>query len=113
MKLVIVVVNRTEYLEDLLSALLEIGASGATVIDSIGMGRVLSHDVPIFAGLRSAFPGTAPVNKTVLVATEEERVDDILTAIDDVCGSLEEPGSGLVLVVPLDKVVGLRREGIT
>jgi len=60
MKLVVIVINNTEHLEDLLTAFLEIGVSGSTVIDSVGMGRILSHDVPIFAGLRSAFPATRP-----------------------------------------------------
>jgi len=72
MKLVVIVLNNTEHLEDLLTAFLEIGVSGSTVIDSVGMGRILSHDVPIFAGLRSTFPGTSPVNKTILTVTSDE-----------------------------------------
>jgi len=107
MKLVVIVLNKTEYLEDLLMAFLEIGVSGATVVDSVGMGRILSHDVPIFTGLRSAFPGTSPVNKTILVVTAEEMVADILTAIDDVCGSFEAPGTGLIFVLPIEIVRGL------
>jgi nitrogen regulatory protein PII len=107
MKLVVIVLNKTENLEDLLTAFLEIGVSGATVIDSVGMGRVLSHDVPIFAGLRSAFPGTSPVNKTILVVTEDEMVEDIMTVIDDVCGTFDEPGTGLVFVLPVDATRGV------
>ena len=63
MKLVVIVLNNTEYLDDLLTAFLEIGVSGSTVIDSVGMGRILSHDVPVFAGLSSAFPGTGPCGR--------------------------------------------------
>ncbi len=107
MKLVVTVLNKIELLEDLLSAFLEIGVSGATVIDSVGMGRILSHDVPIFAGLRSAFPGTSPVNKTILVATEEGLVEDILAVVEDVCGDLSKPGTGLVFVVPMDIAKGM------
>jgi nitrogen regulatory protein PII len=109
MKLVVIVLNRTEHREDLLTAFLETGISGATVIDSVGMGRILSHDVPIFSGLRSAFPGTSPVNKTIFVVTEDGTVEDILTVIDDVCGSLDEPGTGLVFVLPVDAVRGIGR----
>jgi len=107
MKLIIIVLNRIRLLEDLLSALLEIGVSGATVIDSVGMGRILSHDVPIFAGLRSAFPGTSPTNKTVFVLTEEVMVDDVLAVVDDVCGDLSEPGAGLVFVMPVELARGM------
>jgi nitrogen regulatory protein PII len=111
MKLVIIVLNKPEFLEDLLMAFLEIGVSGATVVDGVGMGRILSHDVPVFTGLRSAFPGTSPVNKTILVVAEDGLVDDILTATDDVCGSFEGPGTGLIFVLPVDIARGVG-EGI-
>jgi nitrogen regulatory protein PII len=107
MKLVTIVLNKIELLEDLLSAFLEIGVSGATVIDSVGMGRILSHDVPIFAGLRSAFPGTSPVNKTIFVVTDDAMLDDILTVIEDVCGDLTKPGTGLVFVVSVEHALGM------
>jgi nitrogen regulatory protein PII len=107
MKLVMIILNKTEFLEDLLTAFLEIGVSGATVVDGVGMGRILSHDVPVFTGLRSAFPGTSPVNKTILVVTEDGLVDDILTAIEDVCGSFKGPGTGLVFVLPIETARGV------
>ena len=107
MKLVVIVLNNTEHLEDLLTAFLEIGVSGSTVIDSVGMGRILSHDVPIFAGLRSAFPGTSPVNKTILTVTPDELIDNVLIVIEDVCGTFEESGTGLVFVLPVDTVRGI------
>lgn len=107
MKLIVIVLNTTEHLEDLLTAFLEIGVSGSTVIDSVGMGRILSHDVPIFAGLRSAFPGVSAVNKTILTVTPDELVDDVLTVIEDVCGTFEESGTGLVFVIPVDAVRGM------
>jgi nitrogen regulatory protein PII len=108
MQLILIILNRTELLEDLLSAFLEIGVSGATVVNSVGMGRILSHDVPIFAGLRSAFPGTSPANKTILVVTEDAMVDTALAAVEDVCGSFEQQGSGLVVVLPVGAVYGYR-----
>ena len=107
MKLVVIILNNTDYLEDLLTAFLEIGVSGSTVVDSVGMGRILSHDVPIFAGLRSAFPGASPVNKTIFTVTPDELVDDVLTVIEDVCGTFEESGTGLVFVLAVDAVRGI------
>ena len=107
MKLVVVVLNQTENLEDLLTGFLEIGVSGATVLDSVGMGRILSHDIPIFAGLRSVFPGSSPGNKTILVVADEGLVEDIVAVVEDVCGSFDEPGSGLLFVLPVDATRGL------
>ena len=108
MKLVVVILNKTEHLEDLLSAFLEIGVSGTTVVDGVGMGRILSHDVPIFAGLRSAFPGTSPVNKVTLTVVPDDMVEGVLAAAEDVCGSLDGPGTGFLFVLPVDRVLGLR-----
>ena len=108
MKLVVVFLNRTELLEDVLEGLLEIGVSGATVVDSVGMGRILSHDVPVFSGLRQMFPGAAPVNKTIFLVTEEALIDDVMMVLEDVCGSFSKPGVGVVAVLPLDRVEGLR-----
>jgi nitrogen regulatory protein PII len=107
-KLVVIILNKTEHLEDLLSAFLEIGVSGTTVVDGVGMGRILSHDVPIFAGLRSAFPGTSPVNKVTLTVVADELLDDVLAAAEDVCGSFEGPGTGFLFVLPVETALGLR-----
>ncbi|MHC4780321.1 MAG: P-II family nitrogen regulator [Planctomycetota bacterium] len=107
-KLVIIFLNRTELLEDVLEGFLEVGVSGATVIDSVGMGRILSTDVPIFAGIRNLFPGLSPDNKTILIVTKEDMVDNIIAVVEDVCGDLCEAGMGLAVVLPLDRVQGLR-----
>jgi nitrogen regulatory protein P-II 1 len=107
-KLVIIFVNRAEFMEDILEGFLEIGVSGATVVDSVGMGRILSHDVPIFAGIRKAFPGLSPDNKTIFAVTDENLVEDIMAVIEDVCGPLDQPGAGVAVVLPIDSVRGLR-----
>ncbi len=66
MKLALLVLNKEELLETLLEGFIEIGVSGATIFDSIGMGHILSSDVPIFAGLRFMFAGSRPLNKTLI-----------------------------------------------
>lgn len=107
-KLVIIFVNHAEKMEDVLEGLLEVGVGGATVVDSVGMGRILSRDVPIFAGIRKVFPGLSADNKIIFIVTEEALVGDIMTVVEDVCGSLDDPGTGLAVVLPLDFVRGLR-----
>ena len=108
MKLVVIFLNRAEYLEDLLSAFLEIGVSGATVLNSMGMGRIISENIPIFAGLQDAFAGSSPVNKTILAVVEEEMVDKMADAVQDICGSFDEPGCGIMISLPGEKVFGFR-----
>jgi nitrogen regulatory protein P-II 1 len=109
MKLVIIFLNRPELLEEVLEGFIEIGVSGATVVDTVGMGQILSHEVPIFAGLRRAFPGTSPVNKTIFLVTDEHLVREIVDVVEDVCGSLDVKGSGMAFVMNVDQVIGMGR----
>ena len=110
MKLAIIFLNRIELLEDLLTAFLEIGVSGATVLDSVGMGRIISENIPIFAGLRDAFTGSSPSNKTILTYVEDEMIEKIAEAVKEICEDLEEPSSGFMISVPVDKVFDMREE---
>lgn len=106
MKLVVIFLNKVEYLEDLLSAFLEIGISGATVLDSVGMGRIISYNIPIFAGLRDTFAGTSPSNKTILTVVDQQMVKKVEEVFIDICGNLKDPGTGFIFTVPVDQVLG-------
>lgn len=106
--LLVCVLNREEELEEVLLGFVEIGISGATVIDSVGMGRILSHEIPLFAGLRSIIVGTRPSNKTIFsVIPGREKVDLAIDLITDICGDLSEAGSGIIFTVPLSDVKGI------
>ena len=108
MKLIVVILNKAELLEDLLSAFLEIGISGATVIDSNGMGKILTSQIPIFAGLRDAFPGASSVNKNILLVVKENQITDVEIVLEDVCGSFDETGKGIYFCIPLDFAKGFK-----
>ena len=110
MQLLVFVLNQEEYLDEILSAFVEVGVKGATVIDSVGMGRILAHDIPIFAGLRHLLEGNRPYNKTIFAVVEDGKVDEVIAVIEDICGSLDKPGSGLLFTLPVSKVKGLAHE---
>jgi nitrogen regulatory protein PII len=106
--LLVLVLNREEDLEELLLGFVEVGVTGATVVDSVGMGRILSHEIPLFAGLRSIIVGTRPSNKTVLsVIPGKNKLEQVIKLIEDICGDLDEPGSGILFTVPLSQVRGI------
>ncbi|MDP3920570.1 MAG: hypothetical protein Q8R76_07175 [Candidatus Omnitrophota bacterium] len=48
--MLVCILEGKEFLDHVLEGFLEIGISGATVIQSQGMGRILARDVPLFAG---------------------------------------------------------------
>jgi nitrogen regulatory protein P-II 1 len=110
MQLLIAVINHEEKVDDVLAGFLELGITGATVISSEGMGRVLSHDVPIFAGVRSLMARSRPTNQTVFSVIDDSLIDAAVSMIQEVCGSLDSPGAGILFTVPVGRVVGLAPE---
>ncbi len=110
MKLAILVLNKEEELENLLEGFIEIGITGATIVDSIGMGHILSTEVPIFAGLRFMFAGARPYNKTILSIIKGEKVPVLKDLVTKTLGPLEESGNGILLFIDIAEVVGLKPE---
>lgn len=111
MTLLVFICNNPEMLEEVLEGYLEVGVTGATVIDSLGMGHILATDVPIFAGFQSLFSAASAYNKTILsVIKEPEKVEETLDMIEEICGTLGDPGVGIAFTIPVDKVRGLMSE---
>lgn len=102
MKLVVFVLNREEILDQVLEAYVEAGVAGATVVDSEGMGRILTHEVPLFAGFRDFMKGNRPRNKTILsVVDADETVRRLEQLLERVCG-VEAAGTGVLFTAPVD-----------
>jgi len=110
-KLFVYVLNQQEKIDEVLSGFIEIGLTGATIVDSVGMGRILAKEVPIFAGFQSLLSGSRPYNKTILsVVEDDEKIERALALIEQICGSFSEPGAGIAFTLPLDRVFGLKPE---
>ena len=110
MQLLVAVINHAELVDDLLAAFVELGITGATVIDSEGMGHVLIQDVPIFAGVRALRAQSRPANQTVFSVVDDDKVDRAVALIQEICGNLDLPGQGIVFTVPVTRVIGLKAE---
>ncbi|MBU2645400.1 hypothetical protein KKI24_11900 [bacterium] len=109
MKLAVIFLNRIEYLEDLLSAFLEIGISGSTIIDSVGMGHIISQNIPIFAGLKDTFAGSSPIQKTILTLVEDDMISRIDEVLADVCISIDESRAYFMVSLAIDGVHGFNK----
>ncbi len=108
MKLLVFVLNKEELLDDILAAYVEAGISGATVLDSEGMGRYLSYEVPLFADFKEFMKGNKPYNKTIIsVVTDENVIPELRKLIDKITGGLQLPGTGILFTVPVDYAAGL------
>lgn len=107
MYLLLIVLNDPRYLEDVLSALVEVGITEATLVDSTAMGKALAEHVPIFAGLRHEL-WDRPYTKLILARIEkEEVVDDVLETLKDVDVDFEAGEVGMLLTIPISRSVGV------
>ena len=111
MTLLVFICNDPEKLEEVLEGYLEVGITGATIIDSLGMGHTLATQVPIFAGFQPLFSAASAYNKTIFsVIDEESKVAEALDMIEEICGPLGEAGVGIAFTIGLDSVRGLMPE---
>jgi nitrogen regulatory protein P-II 1 len=109
-QLLIAVINQEEKLEEILSGFLEIGVTGATVVNSEGMGRLLATELPIFAGLQELARRTRPRNQMVFSVVSEEKVERVLAMLEEVVGGFDRPATGIAFTIPLGRVLGLKPE---
>jgi hypothetical protein len=88
----------------------ESGITGATVLRSEGMGSLLSHDIPIFAGLQTLVSGSRPQNRLILSVISQDHVQPVVDLLKDVAGDLDTPATGIAFTLPVDAVFGLAPE---
>jgi nitrogen regulatory protein P-II 1 len=109
-QLLIAVINQEERMEEILSGFLEIGITGATLINTEGMGRLLASEVPIFAGLQALAGRTRPRNQTLFSVIDDGKVDAALALLQEVVGDFSQPATGIVVTLPVNRVLGLKAE---
>lgn len=101
-ELLFCVLNEPDYLHEVLTAFVEAGVTG-TVIESQGVGRILSQDMPIFAGFRHLFEGSKPFNHTILAVVENPEVTERITRlVREVLREVEEESKGVLFSVPVN-----------
>ena len=110
MVLLVFICNQPDKVDEILEGFVEIGVTGATIIDTVGMGQILSTEVPIFAGFRSLFRGASTVNKTIMSAIDPALVPEAMEIIRDAVGDLDVPGTGIAFTIPVENVTGLAPE---
>lgn len=109
--LLVVVLNKTEKLTKILERFIEVDVRGATIIDSIGMGRTLEPEITTFSTLLEVFnigKGRYPENKTIFTVIKEEKtLKDAQRIVREELGDFKEAGTGIMFVIPVTDFIGL------
>jgi hypothetical protein len=116
MKMVLFVLNDPAKLLDLLAAWKQAGAHGATVLFSTGMGRLhqsanLRDDLPLMPSLSDFYEQNEEMSRTLFSILRDDLVEPVLAATKQVVGDLDQPGNGILMVLPMEQVHGLIEYG--
>jgi len=106
------VLNETDYLDEILARFVDVGVQGATILDSQGMASALAssrgRDFPLFGSLKTLMEGARPYNKTIFTVVDSEQlVERVVEAVKDVLGDVDHPSVGFMFSVPIGKVYPL------
>lgn len=113
MYILITVINNEELLDELITGWLDIGVTGATVIENTDSLQLISHHIPIFAGFRALTSGGMPHNKTLFTIIKDPGIlDQAIACLEALCAGTGKPSQGIYIVAPATRFGRLsHREG--
>lgn len=114
---VLFVLHDISKMKDLLHAWEEAGVKGATVLFSTGLGRIrqnfgLMEDFPLFPTMNDIMERLEEMDlsRTIFTVVENDTiVENILHHTQKVVGDLSQPNTGIMIVLPVIKVYGLKQ----
>lgn len=117
MYFILFVLHDISYMKDLLHAWEEAGVKGATVLFSTGLGRIrknfgLMEDFPLFPTMSEILDRVEnmDLSRTLFSVVEsDEIVKSVLHHTQKVVGDLHKPNTGIMIVLPVAQVYGLRQ----
>lgn len=111
MYLLIAVINNEELIDDLITGWLDIGITGATVVESTDFIQLISQHVPIFAGFRTLTSGGMRHNRTLFTAIRDpEILDQAVAYLESLCRETGKAHQGVYFVAPLTNFGHLGKE---
>jgi nitrogen regulatory protein P-II 1 len=117
MYLLMVILDKAYHLDQILAKFPEIGITGATIIESMGVGAgtLFGTDAPVIANLRQIFDNDRlTFNHTLISVIEDEQVlNNAMREIADIVGGFDKPNTGIMFSVKLDQVFGFKQKKIS
>ena len=110
MYMLIMVLDDSENLNDVLQAWVDAGVPGVTILESTGINRVLPREQagPMFAGFSHIFGSGRVGHNTIFAVIESmELAETAVKATEAVVGDLNEPNTGIDFVLPVAKSWGI------
>lgn len=103
--LLIVIAADPAGMDDVITALLDIGVTGATVLEGKGLAAVLRDEMPIFAGLGALLPEVS-ASRVLFAATKRRVADSFFNYLEEELRPSDRP---LAFFSPIERSIGLAR----
>lgn len=113
-KLILLVLDNPDQTLAVLEIWARAGISGATILESSGLGRQLvgRDDLPLFPSLRAVLRSQERMHRTLFsVVPDAFDVAGLVRATEEVSGPIADPHTGIFIVLPVLEVFGLREGG--
>jgi nitrogen regulatory protein PII len=113
--MIMLILNDPEQCQDVLNAWDTAGASGITILRSTGLGRIrrkmgLNEDLPLMPSLEDFFQQEENLHRTLItIVRERPMVDAIIEATQAILGDLNQPHTGILVILPVLEAYGLDR----
>lgn len=104
-KLLMVIVQEEDIYNEIIELFLEMDILGAVTHEGNLMGQVLSG-APIFADFLEVLGRSEPEPKTILTTVPEDSLDEIVSAIEDITGDLDNHRGACIIILTPDLVRG-------
>lgn len=111
--MLVVILNKNQYLDDLLLELNNNDISGGTIIDSMGMVKALfdgNTEIPLFESLKHILNENKPINKTIFMVLPDNKVSLAMDCVRKVVPNMNEENMGIMFTVPVNQVEGLTKK---
>ena len=114
MYLILFVLDNPDKLQELLDAWEKAGTGGATVLVSTGLQRmrngVIRDDIPLMPGLDDFYKRIEDFHRTLFTIVKDDKtLKKIVAATQDIVGNLNEPNTGILVVMPAAQVFGVEK----
>lgn len=109
--MVVLVMHDLSHFTDVLSAWRSAGAPAVTILEGLGSREPKEQalrELPMMPSVRDVLQAEEMPRTTIFSVVPDEVVDRLTQATVEVLGDLSEPGKGILFVLPVAQVLGLR-----
>ncbi len=108
---VVIVLHKTECLDEILKKFVENNIPGGTILDGHGMARSVKkeEDNLLMSMLKDVIDFEDDTSKVMFMIVEENQIRTISQIVNEVTGGLQNPNTGIMFCTPVVYIEGLRK----